>query len=116
MSSPTSAELMEIAKRLYGNPSAFNIRRTVAKDRLVGMRVTPGEAHLQPEASEGFDQWHHHDCTCADCRPEPDHVDTLPTAFPAAPAAPEYCPEEYYGISCTHKACAKPHRLPRRNT
>ncbi len=80
------------------------------------MSVTPGEAHLSAVAEY---------CTetgipveqCFHCLGEDREPDTMPTAFPAAPAAPEICPEQYYGISCHDKGCKETHRLPRkRNT
>ncbi len=75
------------------------------------MAVTPGEAHLEPDdyiyrASAEYctetgipvEQCFH--CLCEDPE-EPSQPDTMPTGFPAAPAAPEVCKLAYYGIDCT---------------
>ncbi len=51
-------------------------------------------------------------CSCTQCRgedyeyPETDTApETMPTAFPAAPAVPEICKRSYYGIQCDNPRC-----------
>ncbi len=108
----------------------FDINRADGSVRLAGQRITgpvtakdlvegarrisaqsvhPGDAHWTdsycPET--GVPQV---ECRCTYCA----GPTTMPTEFPAAPAAPEICHEDYYGTPCLHMACKKPHRLPRR--
>ncbi len=100
-----------ILKQSSSVGTMFNIPRGGGEVRLkahevrLKARVAPGDAH----ESSG---WTFDDVM----PPDTDHVPTQPTAFPAAPAAPEICCEEYYGTPCTHRGCNKPHRLPRRQT
>ncbi len=76
--------------------------------RIASQSIHPGDAHWTesfcPET--GAPQI---ECRCQHCAPA-----TQPTAFPAAPAAPEICWEDYAGIPCTNVLCQRPHRLPRK--
>ncbi len=74
----------------------FNIPRAGGEVRL--RAVAPGDAH---ESDWGFVT-------------EPEPV-TQPTAFPAAPAAPELCKLAYYGIRCDIKGCQDEVHTRRRN-
>ncbi len=109
--------LDDIAAWMSAPGALFGIDRTDGP-HLKGVRVLPGEACLMVEEAAkrimAQTGWVPQDWENPFPPPEEDPTPTLPTAFPAAPAAPEICPEEYYGISCTHAACRKSHRLPRR--
>ncbi len=83
------------AEALLARPGTlFNIPRAGGEVRL--RAVAPGDAH---ESDWGFVT-------------EPD---TLPTAFPAAPAAPEICKLAYYGIRCDIQGCQDEVHTRRRN-
>ncbi len=73
------------------------------------MVVMPGDAHWTesfcPETGAPQSE-----CRCQHCAPT-----TLPTAFPAAPAAPELCKLAYYGIRCTNPACQDEIHREKRN-
>ncbi len=100
-----------ILKTLWPDGTLFNISRSDPAVRLAGMRVLPGEACLRVE--EAFKRisaqapptgWVPEDWE----NPFPadtDRVPTMPTEFPAAPAAPELCKLSYYGIRCDIVGC-----------
>ncbi len=78
--------------------------------RIAAQSVHPGDAHWTdsycPET--GVPQV---ECRCTYCA----GPTTMPTEFPAAPAAPELCKLAYYGIRCEVRGCKDPIHREKRN-
>ncbi len=86
----------------------LNIRRL--REEVLRRSVLPGDAHVTAQTG-----WVPQDWEDPFAEPEEDRVPTLPTAFPAAPAAPEICKLSYYGIRCDITGCQDEVHLRKRN-